>query len=59
MNFISPEEIFVESEEIFVESEEIFEESEEIFVDSEEDQDNYFKKKPEPVFINHNYEAEK
>ena len=47
----------MESEEIFVESEEIFVESEEIFVDSEEDQDNYFKKKPQPVFINHNYEA--
>jgi hypothetical protein len=27
------------------------------FVDSEEDQDNYFKKRPQPVFINHNYEA--
>jgi hypothetical protein len=50
VNFISPEEIFVQYEEIF-------EESEEIIVDSEEDQDNYFKKKPQPVFINHNYEA--
>jgi hypothetical protein len=33
--------------------------SEEIIVDSEEDQDNYFKNRPQPVFINPNYEAEK
>jgi hypothetical protein len=33
-------------------------ESEEIFVDSEEDQDNFNKKRPQPVFIKYDYEAE-
>jgi hypothetical protein len=34
-------------------------ESEEIFEDSEEDQDNFYKNRPQPVFIKYDYDAEK
>lgn len=42
-----------------MESEEIFVESEGIFEDSEEDQNNYFKNRPQPVFIKYDYEQHK